>query len=464
MQKISINNFQQFQQVDVEIKNILLLIGEQASGKSTISKLIYFFKSLRTDIFHLISENIDTDINLARVFIEHIQDKFYNFFASVAHLSKFEISYFYAQNKCIKLSHVRKGQFFIKPIIDENFYTDILNEARILMREIKNIPKPTNAYEEMEFDLSKNQFLDRLDIIMSNLFEDDRDLLFIPAGRNITVTYPDKFKLNFYGELTSQINKEHLPKFKRNKNQSVDIYLMIEFLKKVEMIKDRFKGKDFHHLIEEKKERKQEIHETLLMLAQKNITAILKGVYQYDEQGEKIIYNLEEKKYVHLNNASSGQQECIRILQDIFLVLLDHDNVFRVIEEPEAHLYPMAQRYLIELIALMLNNHNDTQVVITTHSPYILNIFNNLLYATRVATMKKDIMQKDIMQKVNQVVPKMMWINPLKFEAYSLKDGGCKSVFDKGTGLIAENYLDDISEELGSDFDMLYHIRSESFK
>lgn len=47
MQKIIINNFGAIKYAEIEVKKILVLIGEQASGKSTIAKLIYFFKTIQ---------------------------------------------------------------------------------------------------------------------------------------------------------------------------------------------------------------------------------------------------------------------------------------------------------------------------------------------------------------------------------------------------------------------------------
>ena len=49
MQKLYIKNFRQITEAEIEIRDIMFLIGEQASGKSTIAKLIYFFKSLKQD-------------------------------------------------------------------------------------------------------------------------------------------------------------------------------------------------------------------------------------------------------------------------------------------------------------------------------------------------------------------------------------------------------------------------------
>ena len=46
MQIIEINNFGPVKNARIELHRLTVLIGEQASGKSTIAKLIYFFKSI----------------------------------------------------------------------------------------------------------------------------------------------------------------------------------------------------------------------------------------------------------------------------------------------------------------------------------------------------------------------------------------------------------------------------------
>ncbi|MFN7516749.1 MAG: AAA family ATPase [Dolichospermum sp.] len=69
MQKIIINNFGAIKYAEIEVKKILVLIGEQASGKSTIAKLIYFFKTIQEDLFSQIyrdKQNQSLDINSKR--------------------------------------------------------------------------------------------------------------------------------------------------------------------------------------------------------------------------------------------------------------------------------------------------------------------------------------------------------------------------------------------------------------
>lgn len=149
--------------------------------------------------------------------------------------------------------------------------------------------------------------------------------------------------------------------------------------------------------------------------------------------------------YVYLNNASSGQQEAIRILPDIFLILVNGENSFRVIEEPEAHLFPTAQKHLIEIMTMLLNK-TESQVFLTTHSPYILSVINNLLFASVVQE------QGDSLDNVNQG----FFLRPAQTGVYRLKDGKSESIIDPETHLIDQNSLDEVSDELADEFDRLY--------
>ena len=50
MQKIIVRNFGSIKEAEVELGKFNLFIGEPASGKSTLAKLIYFFKSLKEEL------------------------------------------------------------------------------------------------------------------------------------------------------------------------------------------------------------------------------------------------------------------------------------------------------------------------------------------------------------------------------------------------------------------------------
>lgn len=454
MQKIRIENFGPINEAEVEIKQMVVFIGEQASGKSTISKLVYFFKSLKEDLFTLIFNNLDTNEDIRLLFIKEIQLKFYRFFGSTRHLPDFRIKYFYSSQKNIELTLNAKKYLNVE--FDYDFYGEIGHEVFALLNAIKTPSTVKNTYELIAIEQSKNKYLKQLKSIVDKLFEDDKPSLFVPAGRNITVTYTDQFKLDFFGNLSLESEKERK---RSDRNQSVDTYLMLEFLRKIEAIKETFKENDFESLISTELSfgNISEEYSNVLQGAKEAIFKILKGKYVHDRFGEKIFFDSKNRRYVHLNNASSGQQEAIRILQDLFLVLLNKENVFRVIEEPEAHLYPLAQKNLIELLAMVINN-TDSQIIITTHSPYILSVINNLIFAKSV----KRLMEENPDKEFDEIdLHENSLIEPSKFQAYGLHDKEnweFKSIFDADTQLIGENYLDEISQIVGSEFNEMFEI------
>ena len=177
---------------------------------------------------------------------------------------------------------------------------------------------------------------------------------------------------------------------------------------------------------------------------------ILHGKYLINNNGEFIV---QDNVAVPLNEASSGQQEAIRILQDAFLGIYQGNNLFRIVEEPEAHLFPEAQKATIELLTLALNNKNDNNLIITTHSPYTLTVINNLIYAAKVG--------KDKPEKVKEIVPEALWLPTERVAAYFLKDGAAASIIDDELGEIDPKLIDLVSREINKKYGQITDIEYE---
>ncbi len=470
MQKIVIKNFGAIEYAEIEIRKVLVLIGEQASGKSTIAKLIYFFKSLKENLksesFLFAQEKIPKYTDIDTYFREFITRKFYDFFGYTLNFLNFEVRFYYSfqKNRYIQLnidSHKNLCLIFSENFLDEQFkkgFADYINLSKI----IDNSQKPYIKMDNLtQYSLSYQYLLQ----LLNNLFENKQeDLLFIIAGRNATVTYSDLFDKYLFASIQIDL-KENREKSFANKLQMIDESLMLQFIEKVELIKRvlrKFSGFDglINYQVNNKEEREY------LKAIKSKINLILKGEYSIGNSEEKIIFNKNERYSIDLRNASSGQQECIRILQDIFLNIIYGSIILRIIEEPEAHLFPVAQKHLIELLAIMVNRNEDNQLIITTHSPYILSVFNNLLFAKRVVE-KNPSAQSEL----SEIIPEVYWLNAAEFSAYSLGNQSldeeakyCESIFDSNTGLIAQNYLDTVSEMMGGEFNKLYNIHARTFK
>lgn len=456
MQKLIVHNFRQISHAEIEIKEILFLIGEQASGKSTIAKLIYFFKSLKEDYFNLVYENINnTDSNLEELFRHKIQDKFKVYFGYTTELANdFDITFYYnyespdsTQNRFLRL-HKNKA---LNVTFDYDFFGQFLNNTRQITTEINEFSRSQTTHEGnyKAIERSKSRFVNNLLESVDRLFYDSYEPMFFPAGRNITVSYPEQFQALFLGNLYAN----------NTSAKTVDMLLMKSFILHSKFLIDYFRDTNFGV----KANDIPDVSRNIIAFFNNHAEYILKGKYDNSEGNEKIVFN-NKKPATPLNIASSGQQESVRIIQDLYYILLENNPSFRVIEEPEAHLYPQAQKKLIELIAL-ITNKTQSQIVITTHSPYILSILNNLLLYSIVSQNNPEananISTHFGTNNLNIEKQERIHLLSSQIQAYSLditRNVYCQSIIDAETGLIGENFLDSVTEELNNDFGVLYDL------
>jgi len=459
MQKIIIKNFGPVKDAEIEIKKVLVLIGEQASGKSTIAKLIYFFKFLCNYwLEHLVVSlrNYQSEKSFSSSITDLTQNIFQELF-NIKQTRSFEITYYYNLEKKTYL----KFKFSEDKVLSTEFSQDFIDS--VFLKNVSNFRESFEKYikdrvnkEDIGLILSQSEYENAytsLSLYLNDKFENEQNQrLFMISGRSVSVTYSDLFEKELYANL-------------RNKKiPSIDELLTLEFMRRVSIVKDIFRkiagfegGIKYHTNSEDKKK----ILEKIVSV----VYTILKGSYVIDDLGEAIISKDETKTY--LNDSSSGQQESIRILQEIFMVCFDQGaKALRIIEEPEAHLFPVAQKQLVELLALMVNYQPENQLIITTHSPYILSVFSNLLFASRVVE-KNPAAEAE----VQEIIDKDCWLNPQEFSAYSLGNNSfpeemqyCEPIFDNKMGNIKQNYLDTVSEILGAEFSQLYSIHGKTFK
>jgi predicted ATPase len=466
MQKIIIKNFAAIEYAEIEIRKVLVLIGEQASGKSTIAKLIYFFKTLKEDIFSQIYRDKRKYLDIDSDILFPIRSKFYKFFGSTNNLHDFEIFFYYdfEKNKYIKFSSERNQEMKI-------IYTNLINEqfknsaSGLKLRLSQEYLNSNYNIESLINEEDKIRYAQQLYTLLSKLFESkETDSLFIISGRSATVSYSDFFEKYLFASVQSSLKENISNSNYEHNGQKIDEILMLKFMKKIIKTRDIFNKFGNIEELTYGRNITLETRRKLSVIINK-VNKILKGKYYIDPYGtEKIRLNDKENNYVYLSHASSGQQEVIRILQDIFLNILDDVKVLRIIEEPEAHLFPVAQKQLIELLSLMVNHDEDNQLIITTHSPYILTVFNNLLFANRVVEKNSS-----VESEVAEIIPQDAWLKAEDFSAYSLGNQSseqtnyCESIFNTEKGTIQQNYLDTVSEILGSDFQDLYSIHARTF-
>lgn len=176
----------------------------------------------------------------------------------------------------------------------------------------------------------------------------------------------------------------------------------------------------------------------------------MRGTYRYSNGEEQIV--LEDGKYVKINYSSSGQQECVWILNLLFYHLIQQNRTLFIVEEPESHLFPESQKYISELIALVVKMGHS--VLLTTHSPYVLGTLNNLLYAGTLAPKYQD--------DADKIISKLFWIEHDKFDSWFVEDGTIENCMDREIQMIQNERIDEISKVINADFDMLLELQSSA--
>lgn len=70
MQRIFIENFGPIDRFEADVKDVMLLIGPQASGKSTLSKSIFLFKSIKNELSKFILDVTNDQLERPIVLLE----------------------------------------------------------------------------------------------------------------------------------------------------------------------------------------------------------------------------------------------------------------------------------------------------------------------------------------------------------------------------------------------------------
>lgn len=411
---IRINNFGGIKEMEMELKPINVIIGPQASGKSVTAKLLYFFKSFYYEIFQsILDEEPKRKIDSRRA------AKFLTYFPLEAWpQNSFKIEYeiggfsFSVENKGKKSIGLTYSKA-VNQIIESSrkHYKDAIEEMKQYNETFFNQSKVASQslakyyYEELNNTLPHRVI---------------KKQLFVPAGRS--------FFSNIQSSIFSLLHE----------NNSLDPFL-IEFGSLYESLRNY----DFFYFLKEEIKEESDFYQL--------IAAILNGKY-LREKGKDYLVHADSRR-VSVLNASSGQQETLPLV--LVLKSLFEDRTRDVgtlyIEEPEAHVFPVAQKRIVQLLTRTYNRiGNDFQIVVTTHSPYLLATINNLMEAGKILNDKAA-----VIEELNGIIPKEEVILPDEVAAYALIDGVKTDLIDPSTKLISQNILDSVSDEISIEFGKL---------
>lgn len=422
----------------MEIKDFNLLIGEQATGKSTVAKAIYFFRSIKTTLQDYLCQLYDTSLynrnevksGFNKVLRRELKSVFISLFGYSWDLDEhLYLKYEYADD--IWISTQLHGRA-TKQYINVQYSGKLIREIKKLEEEALNLYSQKKDMTYLSLAYASKERLRNYDNFkksLNQIFDDDKETYYIPAGRSM---------LTLLVNNRSLIESNNLDLITRQYMQIIDnIHGVFE---------DGIRNAHKRYPDDDRKFDVNKITDILI--------TNLKGDYQYTAGKEYIIIQDEEKhnEKIPINFASSGQQEILWLLNQLYVLMLKRENAFVIIEEPEAHLWPSLQYKVVEFIAYFINMNNSS-VLIITHSPYILTSINVLYCAGKILDSGKESLKNvyDIINLGCEIHPEK--VSALKISKYSSIANLINDKFEE----INTELIDEISDDLNDKYTKLFY-------
>lgn len=384
-----IKNFGPIKSVDLELGKITVLIGEQASGKSTIAKVL------------AICRYFSYIVDGSKTIVEDYQNSFVRNALREWGLDGYEKddSYLEYVNQDYKL----KVASSTNNIEELSSYTKLIPVLEPISKRFKNLldeyeklkPKKNNKFGIYpDWQIPHSFLTTDVKNVMNNPF-------FLPTNRGLQSIF--------------SLGKSSI------QNLSDSLFNQFALL---DNISKQFKLETIIEPLE-------------LVYKNEGGTAYFKGV--------------KDEEYFKLSKGASGYQSVIPIVL-VVKYYSEYEKRKRtfIIEEPEISIFPRTQKKLLEFFVANINK-NGHAFLIPTHSPYFLSGINDLVLAYSKGQVKK--------KETQNIVTKDTWLNPNDLSVYELKNGESKDIFDKEIGLINDNIIDDVSDEMNEEFSDLLDIK-----
>ena len=399
-EKLIVKSFGPIRDLDIMFKSITLFIGDQGSGKSCIAKLFSMFKWLEKELV------------LQRKSISYYE--LYNRFATKL-CQYHRIESFIREETYIKY----EGQKYIFEYSNSKFYVEdkgceleilpkimyipaertILSVAENKSRLLKELPDSCEAFQD-EFTDAKKNYKAGYNLPFGNLhYEYD--------------ALNDTSKISGRGYEEKPVKLTHASS---GVQSALPLCLVSEYLS---------------NKVSEKEETKLSKEERAKM--EKQVADIMNNDGYTDSVKEMMLRQI----------SSLNRYGCF----------------INITEEPELNLFPQSQMGVLKALVKDNATAKANQLLITTHSPYTLAIFNLLIMAHTVYV-KGD---TDVKTQVERMIPTIYHVSSQSIAAYSLNAEVenlpyCSSIISPNTGMIAKNDLDEVSGIISGEFNVLYRL------
>ncbi|MFC1836168.1 AAA family ATPase [Thermodesulfobacteriota bacterium] len=434
---MSIHSFGPINHAEIDVSRFLVLIGPQASGKSTIAKLVYYFLHARDEVTAWIIEQDEPGQTKgrARELKKRLRKSFVEFFGPTPQQPEVRITYSYGPNSNLEIALDKEHHKYITPNFSNSIWRQIVELIYETHGKLSRGPGPVfpSTVGKLASEQERAALLKHVRSRCNDIFGIDKELFFIPAGRSLLSTLAEQI----------QSIRPHL----------LD-YPMRQFVETVNNTKVYF-DRSLDDMVRERQALSQaELDFPAIRKARRYVEKVLQGEYRYDREGGKLF--VDSNTFTKISYASSGQQEVLWILLSLFLLVLDGSPTLVFIEEPEAHLFPQAQNDITKFVAFVFNEIG-CDFLITTHSPYMLSCINNLLYA-------RDLGMRGQGPAVGNIVAEDLWLSPVDVSGYFVVNGSVDPILVPDIPALKSELVDSASEAISDEFEKLLSLEREAVR
>ena len=393
------------------ISPLTIFVGNQGAGKSIIAKL---FSSLSWVQKAFISgkktkKEIETQSFLKKLLAYHKLESYLNDYSEINYIDDFiEIK---IRNKKISINPKRKDKY-IRPQIQ-------------YMPSERNLVGVIDRFAQLPLlPASMQDFLSVYDEVINDSEIQDSVL----PIENINIRYNKRTnKVELYEKTYSVSLNEAASGFQ----SVVPLFLVTKYFS--DSLKKRRNEYKFKNLSEQKKfikEFNSQLKFLMTSYSEKTIEP-----FASIPKDEEIFVSIPVGDEPFYNEPKTVDNDTFKD----FLNRKLNSCFYNIVEEPEQNLFPNSQKNITQYLIECLNITKRNRLIITTHSPYILETINNCIYACTLQ--KKGFKADSYIKKENQVSYEDV-------SAYSIKDGSIISIKCDDIKQIDPKEIDECSEEI----------------